>query len=549
MILLNGNSLAIRDRFRPESMALNLEERASTATLTLGPEAPEIRVNDWLRDDCEPGAGIVWRVKTIDSQYDKKTRTVTLEHVIGTLNDLVMFGEVKPGTMAGNSKASTCTARQAIQYILSRQADWKLGDVEVNPSNPYSFNGDTLFDAIETVTRSLADVQWEYDMSRYPFTLHIRKQPSGFQSEMRMSRNITTLRVTIDKNRMYTRHYPIGKNNLHIDGDFTSKNEGIWGTKCKVETDQSKGTKAELKAWSLERLNRHCEPLVTVTVTGLDLSRDTGESLDNIVIGRRCRLPLPDFNTSMNERVTKISWKDKIRYPKNFTVTMANLMEDVASIVNNIQKSGGGGGRAAAKNAEEDHAWFVDTTEKVGMVAEAVAGPGADKDWSRVSEVFADGVGLHGSVVKTQDDLVVAETRIEATENGLRTEVTDRKNAVNSMNSRIDQQANKIGLVVEEKNGQNVIRSASIVAGINSQSGSYVKIRASTIDLSGYVTASQLSAVSAKIDNLYSGNAVATQLRANSLRIISGYSFYYGGDVIHKRTVTIGEDDYRLLTW
>ena len=62
MILLNGHSLAAKDWFRPEAMSLSLEERKSTATAQMAPEAPEVPVGSWLQDDEEPGQGIPLRL-------------------------------------------------------------------------------------------------------------------------------------------------------------------------------------------------------------------------------------------------------------------------------------------------------------------------------------------------------------------------------------------------------------------------------------------------------------------------------------------------------
>ena len=152
--LLNGHSLTEKARFQPETMPLNLCERQSTATMTIGPDAPEITVGEWLQDMDEPGAGIVWRVKTVDTQYETNTRTIQLEHVINTLRDKLMFGEVKPQDMGGT--AAGCTAAQAISYILSQQSDWVLGACGYSVTNPYNFNGDDLFSALETVSSSLS---------------------------------------------------------------------------------------------------------------------------------------------------------------------------------------------------------------------------------------------------------------------------------------------------------------------------------------------------------------------------------------------------------
>jgi len=411
--ILQPHSLTVRDRFTPETMRLDLSERQSTATLTVGPDAPLIGVGDWLRDEKDPGAGIVWRVKTVDQQYDTDTRSIQLEHAINLLKDVLMFGEVKPSTMGGGD---TIGAAAAARWILGRQSDWRLGAFEYSTAKPYNFNGENLFAALETISSSLEDALWDYDFAAYPFTLNIRRAGTAVGCEMRLSRNIRTLKRTVDRSRMYTRFYPIGKDNLHITGEYVTKNEALYGTISKTETDQSIDTEAKLRAWANERLNRHCNPSVTITISGLELSRDTGEPMDRIRVGTVCQVPLPEFSTTLTERVTKLSWSDKIHDPQSVTVTLANQLEDVASIVNNITQSAGRSGRASAKDNEEKHAWIIDENDKVGLLAEAVAGPGAATDWSRVASIIVDGEGIHQRVTRTENDMVVAEAAIEVSE-------------------------------------------------------------------------------------------------------------------------------------
>ena len=52
-----------------------------------------------------------------------------------------------------------------------------------------------------------------------------------------------------------------------------------------------------------------------------------------------------------------------------FRATLANSRQDVTKILAEEIKKGGGGGRAAARQAKEDHTWFVDTDETIGMMA------------------------------------------------------------------------------------------------------------------------------------------------------------------------------------
>ena len=480
MILFNGHGLTPKERFTPEAFGLQLSERQSTATLTLSPSAPVLRVDDWVMAESGPGARIVWRVKTVDDQVERQTRTVQLEHTINTLRDRIMFGEITTKMISGNK--NTAGARQTAEYILANQGDWMLGDFAYSVSNPYAFNGDDLFSALETVSSSLQDCIWEYDFSSYPFRLHIRRMTDDIGSELRMDRNVRTLKKTIDRSRMYTRFYPIGKNNLKIDGDYVSKNENLYGVIAHVETDQSLDTKDKLLAWARERLDRHCEPFVTVTVSGLDMSEATGEALDGFTIGRKCRIPLPELSDSITERITKLNYPDAVKDPENVTITLANELMDVATILKQQSAGGGRSSRAGAKNSEEDHAWIVDTTEKVELVAEAVAGTDGDgADWSRVSSLTVDGNGIDARVVKAEGEIVTHTAQIKVTEDAIRQEVTDRSSEDRALAGLISVEAGKITQIVSAVGADGSVTAASIVLAINSAGESEAHIDANKV--------------------------------------------------------------------
>jgi phage minor structural protein len=456
--LLSGHSLTAKDRFRAEKFALNLAERDSTATITIGPEAPAVAVGDWIQDEDEPGAGIVWRVKSIDEGVETETRTLNCEHVVTALKDRIIFGDIQPSTIAGKGKTS-CTAEQAARYVLSHSGEWVLGTFGFSKSAPYNFNSDDLFEALETVSSSLMSAWWSYDFSVFPFRLNITPQETAAGCEMRMSRNIRTLKKSIDRSRMYTRFYPIGKNNMHLGGTgYLSRNENLYGIISRVETDTSLDTQAKLQARAEERLNNHAEPLVTVTISGMDLSAATGEPLDKLTLGKVCRVPLPEYGTTIQERIIKLSWADKVRDPESVTVTMANQKEDVANIINNIKKSAKKSSKNHAKQSEADHAWMVDTDEHIGLVAEAVAGEGASSDWSRVSSIMVDGQGIHQRVQKAEGQIVTAYTLIDANENRILLEAQKRETEDGKLSGRITVEADRITQeVTERKNGQDAL--------------------------------------------------------------------------------------------
>ena len=350
MYKLIGHSLQRGTWFEPESQSMTLIERNSNSSITLGPDAPEIGFNDWLLDDGWPEGPTIWRVKGIDNQTDTETVTVSLEHVIRTLEDPKLFEDVETGDIAGGE---TCTSRQAIEYLLARQNDWVLGDCDGAVSLPYEFSGgDSLLDAIESVSDTIEDAEWWYDLSRYPFVLNIRKRNGTAVCEMRGGRNVSTLRRSINRSGMYTRIWPVGKNDLHISGDYISRNENIYGRIDKIETNEGKTGEDSLRAWANGLLRKHCEPTVTITISGLEMSQETGESLDWIQLNRVCRCPLPEFNTTILERVIKITWRDRKKDPETVTVTLGNSTADVRDLTKTVEetsKRSGSGARGQAK--------------------------------------------------------------------------------------------------------------------------------------------------------------------------------------------------------
>ena len=536
MILLTGHTMTPERKIPLESMQLTLKERDSTATIVPA-DMTGIGVNSWMKDDTEPGVGIVWRVKSISQAYATRTPTVQLEHMINSLKDRIMFGEIKPAQITGNAKATTCTAEQAIRYILSYQNDWVLDRFEyAGVSNPYKFDGDSLFDALETVSDSLRDSWWTYDMSVYPFRLNIIYKPNTTDTEMRAGRNMRTITRTIDKSGMYTRFYPTGKDDLHIPGDYVELNTAQYGVVSKIETDASIDSVDELIRWANERLALHAEPEVSIDVEGVELVKSTGVSLDRMWLGSYCRVPLPEFGTEITERIVSLNYADKKNRPEVVKITLANNKSDVAKIIADVIKngSGGKGGRTSTKQDKEDHAWFEDTNNHVAMCAIGIIGKDAEgnPNWTRLSEIVVNEDGIYSQVKSVQNDVVVANTkitqneyaitqeanirisentqlssRITQTATAISSEVQARINADNQMSSRITQTANSITaevtrattaegnlssrITINAEGIETKVSKNGVISSINQTSES-VTINASKINLNGYVTTSML---------------------------------------------------------
>ena len=504
MILLTPHSLTQRQRVPVVSMGLVLKEVDTTASLV--PQSMSgLNTESWLLDDTNPGKGIVYRVQSIKTDYGTNTPTIQLEHVIQCLGDQILFGEITAAMMGGGT---TCTAKQAVQYILKRSSDWTLGKWETNnPSNAYKFDGDTLLDALETVKKTLDDCRWTYDLTVYPFKLNFIKKATANPCELRPGRNLVTVSRTIEKNGMYTRFFPIGKNDLHIPGEYVQKNTGTYGVKEKAEVDTSRETVEDLRAWANQRLKVHAQPRVNVVADGLNLSAATGEDLDKLTVLRPCKIPLEEFSTTIEEEIVELNYRDKVNEPENVRVTMANEQEDVLKILANEIKEGagpngsgrGGGGRGGARQAKEDNAWFEDTNEHVAMCARGIIGVDANGkvNWERLSRLDVDGGGIHGSVQQVQNGITVMEGRLELTESSFEATVQNIGGA------------------------DGKITAASICLAIN-QAGSQAKISADHIILTGRTTINDVMGISDNSVNIKTKMRVNGEITTSSLSLRSG---------------------------
>ena len=547
MILLDGHSLTPLKPVQAETMQLTLKERDSTASFT-PTDMDGIGIGSWFLIDKGPGSGTVWRVKSIRTVYATNTPTVELEHAVNMLRDRILFGEVKSTDISGGS---TCTAKQAAQYILRQQGDFTLGAFDFNVSNPYKFDGDSLYDALETVSNSLEGAWWSYDFSTYPFKLNITRKPDGVACEMREGRNLTAITKSIDRSSMYTRFYPIGKDDLHLPGGgYVEKNVNLYGVVSKVETDQTMETEAELRAWANERLSKHAEPRLSISVEGLELAEATGESLDRLTLGRICRVPLPEFSTNIEERITEITWQDAVHQPEAVRMTLANSQEDITKIIEESMKKGGRGGRASSRQSKEDHAWFEDTDDHVSMMAIGIIGKDAsgEPNWVRLSEITANEDGIYLQVKSVQGEVEISKARIDINENAITQEVRRANEAEGTLSGKITVQADritqevtraseaegalagkiqveagKITQIVSAIGTDGKVTAASVVLAVNN-SGSSVNISADKIRLSGNTTIGNVMSINNNGLIINRATRVSGNVMCDSLTLRNGGS-------------------------
>ena len=360
--LLSGHTMAPAGILRPVSMQLSLQvDGQSTANIVLDSESPDVAIGAWVQIWAPNGEMCVMYVKNRRKDYITGNITLTLEHTFNLLSGMVVFGEVDAATMSGTVGATTCSVSNAINYLLGCQTEnlWTCDQCDFSDAQGWKFTNSDIFSDLNSLTDSILDCQWEFDQTVLPWKLRLKAWPTGSGTmEMRRNRNLETLQITYDRSGMYTRVYPTGKNNLHIDSvnnnvPYIDQNTGTYGVIANVITDSTINNAGLLMAWAQKQLARNSVPRVSVSISGYELSQATGESLDKFIIGRMCRIPLPEYGEpDVVERMSELSWRDCISQPEAVTVTLANELKTITGVLNEKARSGGGGSKKA--NTEHD---------------------------------------------------------------------------------------------------------------------------------------------------------------------------------------------------
>ena len=348
----------------PQKMNLSFRINGqSTCSMTLAPECEEVPVGTIVQVWAPNGDTCIMYVKTRSEDYATGMQTLNLEHVFGLLRDMIVFGEITPPIMTGTSTDTKVEVTDAIEYLLDKQTAeyFELYVCDFDDEEGWKFTNSDIYSALNSISDSIEDCQWEFDFSSFPWSISLTEVPAAndIDMEMRKDRNISNLKVNIDRSQMYTRAYPTGKNDLHIDSvnsdvSYVDYNTGEYGIICKVITDSTISDAALLKKWAKKQVKKNSVPKITVTVDGYELSQLTGESLDHFRTGLRCRIPIPDMlDDPIVERMTEISWSDCVSAPDNVTCTLANDLKTLTGILfEQVSQSRGAGSKKA--NTEHD---------------------------------------------------------------------------------------------------------------------------------------------------------------------------------------------------
>lgn len=321
-------------RLEPTRLSLDLLlTPLSTATMDLPADGPAVRVRDFVELFDPNGSVGIFRVREMETRAGLSRRCY-LEHAFATLSDSLAIGvQAMSGKLA--SVLAALLEAQTVKH-------WRLGDVELPDEYEviYDYRYDNLMTAILDLIAMLPD---EYapdlDTLQYPWVLNVRRLTDADRCECRLSRNLSSVTITVDSTDQCTRVYPFGAGEgtdriglstltgaMFEDAD----NIAVWGVISRTFTNEDIYDSITLQEVARNYLERHKEPAVSVEMDAMDLYAATRESLDRFRLGRLCRLPLHDYGVMMDERVIGIAYPDVYGQPQKARVTLANKIREAS---------------------------------------------------------------------------------------------------------------------------------------------------------------------------------------------------------------------------
>ena len=578
-------------RLRPDSqsIALNITP-PSTATLML-PDKSGVTIRSFVELFNAKGSVGIYRVNLPEEEFGSGDR-VSLEHGICVLDDAIVHGHGK----------ITGTPRSVLEQILTHQTTkargqfmWTLGAVEAPDSMTITVehDGTTTLEMLSRVMAELPDYTLSFSQADFPWTMHLLSKKSEVSCEGRLSRNIRTIRKTIDDSDLCTKLYCSLLDGGYIESDTV----GAWGVVEREITLDDDMPKPDAAAYCQRYLENRKNPAVAIELDADEWYAMTGEKLDRFEIGDICRLALQEYGVTIEERIVAMNYMDALGKPESVTVSIANQVQDMSIKTAEMEKklndlnnkSTGYGNQFKTVNTtiahlkEEDQgikdvndkmvAWFayagikLDATEEganVGILARyEEVNDLVSKVGTRVSEaeLILNGTkdnpsaGLVARVTENEKEISSAALILNGTKDnpsaGLVARVTDQAGRISGaeliLNGTKDNPsaglvakvgANESGLKVfqDSTSIQNIVEG-KIVAEINaSQEG--VTINAAKINLNGYVTASELSAQWAEFNKQQANYIETAALSTQSL----------GANYIDTNTFSIGGTQLKLIT-
>lgn len=323
-------------------------------------EAPAM--GQWLRVYSPEGDEGLFRIMSVSARYgqDGGTCEVYAEHALCTLNDTFIHSLLEIRDRTVTQVLNTLLGRQKTKY-------WQLGTCEVPTTDSQKLSWELQR---QTVLEALAALLMAYhgkymltfDFDTTPWTLNFVRTETAASCECRLSRNLQSAVIQIDRSQMANKLYcPDWKDD---SGDTPTPPESVqddasiaaWGEISAEYNDGSAADNRTVLAHARDYLEQVKEPVIRIQLDAMELAQVTGVPLDRFGIGKKCRIALPQYGYTCDERIMGVTYPDLYEDPGRVVLTLANRIESASTGLARLKQdaSGSHGGRgrggAAAKS-------------------------------------------------------------------------------------------------------------------------------------------------------------------------------------------------------
>ena len=459
-------------RLHPEKLSVKINQTPlSTASMTLPEGEPTISIRQWMEIFGPHGSLGKFRVSQVKTNYGD-SQVVSLEHGIATLGDYLTAADT---TLSGTPYAIMGT-------LLGYQSLWTCGTIPNTGSYSIDVNRSNVLSAVLDLLKQMSGYMLTYNFAAW--TVGIELMETTPSCECRMRRNAEAVRITMDDNDLCTRVYATGLTDGYMDADTVS----TWGIIAKNLGTNEDADAADVQAYATAYLAEYKSPRVSIEISAQDMAAKTGEAIDTFGIGKLCRVALPDWDYTIEQRIITMSYSDLLGDPDDVTLTLSTSARDLSRSL-------------AALNSD-----LYGTSSAVSS-----RGSGRGGGSSGIGKL----VEYRTAILRNTDDVEILAWDME------------------SAQAAITVNANAITLKVS-KDG--------VISSIN-QTAESIQISAARIDLSGYVTASQLSAAFADFQNSTIDSLSVTALGCSSgvfsTTLTASSIFRMGTDTIGKTSRTL----------
>lgn len=393
-----------------------------------------------------------------------------------------------------------------VEKLLSFQKTqyWTLGECDDTQAfEKTNLAYANLQDLLLELLTQKTDLYPVYDFSVFPWRLNLKKMPDAIGAELRLRRNLASgVRLIRDDKNQCTR---LNLSVVDASGDASvtvynaEEAQAVYGV-IEKSAEINSADVEDVDAWVKDYFDGHAAPYISITAPAVELYAQTGDTWDEMSVGKKARVALPAYGETYIERVSAVSYPDVYATPSAVTVTLANPVKTLSETVRDTRDLAVSTAQGLSQ-AEKDLSYWEMIVKEIRLA----------QDETGITEMWKSGIILDA-------------------DEGVK--IFSMYQGFSALYSDIRVNAEQILLRVQ-KNG--------VIAAINLTSEE-AKISASRIVLDGLVTTSELEAVIAETTYNYSVLVDTNLLRASTadIEILDALTLSLGGSRVRIGALTMG---------